>query len=81
MMNASAPQDSPSRSPEEASTQGVVTRILPGELFEVRLSEGRVVTASLSLEVKRVVIKLRPGDPVGVKHSPYNSKRGCIIFI
>lgn len=57
---------------------GVVEAALPRGLFRVRLEDGRAITATLSTEARRVVVKLLPGDEVTVKLSPVDPTRGRI---
>ena len=59
---------------------GVVLEALPSTLFKVRLDEGQEILAHLAGKLRMFRIKVLPGDRVTVEMSPYDEKRGRIIF-
>lgn len=60
--------------------EGIVTETLPATTFRVRLDEGNEVLAHLSGKMRIHYIKVLPGDRVTVELSPYDDKRGRIVF-
>ena len=59
---------------------GVVLEALPSTHFKVRLDEGAEILAHLAGKLRLFHIKVLPGDRVTVEMSPYDAKRGRIIF-
>jgi translation initiation factor IF-1 len=59
---------------------GEVTESLPGTNFRVLLEDGNEVIAHLAGKLRLYRIKVLPGDKVTVEISPYDSKRGRIIY-
>ena len=61
-----------------SADQGVVTEVLPKQMFWVRLDDGRLVRAGLSTESKHGIVRLIAGDRVSVRLSPVDPNRGQI---
>lgn len=59
---------------------GQVLEALPNALFKVRLDDGREVLAYLAGRLKIYRIKVLPGDRVTVEMSPYDDRRGRIVY-
>jgi translation initiation factor IF-1 len=59
---------------------GVVTEALPNTLFRVRLEKGGLALCHLSGKMRRFRIKVMPGDKVKVEFTPYDKKRGRIVY-
>jgi translation initiation factor IF-1 len=59
---------------------GIVTEALPGLDFRVQLDEGKEIIAHLAGKLRIHRIKVFPGDRVTVEMSPYDEKRGRIIY-
>lgn len=57
----------------------VVTQALSGSQFQVRLSDGRELTAKLSGRLRRFHIKVLVGDRVTIGVSPYDLSHGLIL--
>jgi len=60
--------------------KGKVIEALPDTLFRVLLDDGNEILAHLAGKLRLFRIKILPGDKVTVEMSPYDSKRGRIIY-
>ncbi|HOX30128.1 MAG TPA: translation initiation factor IF-1 [Candidatus Paceibacterota bacterium] len=60
--------------------QGQVYESLPDANFRVRLSDGRELLCHLAGKLRMYRIKILPGDTVTVEMSPYDEKRGRIVY-
>lgn len=60
--------------------EGIVLEALPDTHFLVRLVEGKEILAYLSGKLRISRIRVLPGDRVTVETSPYDEKRGRIIY-
>lgn len=72
--------------------EGIVTEALPNAMFRVKLDEGRVTASDavkregreilchLSGKMRIHRIKVMPGDQVKVELTPYDEKKGRIVF-
>jgi translation initiation factor IF-1 len=49
-------------------------------IFKVKVSEGHVVTATLSGRIRENSVKIVVGDRVTVEVSPYDLNKGRIVF-
>lgn len=65
---------------EAIVSQGVVTEVLPGTMFHVRLPNGHVVLAHISGKMRKHFIRIVPGDAVTVELSPYDLTKARITF-
>ena len=59
---------------------GIVLEAFPSANFKIRLDEGEEVLAHVSGKLRMFKIKILPGDRVTVEMSPYDAKRGRIIY-
>ncbi len=59
---------------------GVVTDVLPGTMFRVKLPNGHVVLAHISGKMRKHFIRIVPGDAVTVELSPYDLTKARITF-
>ena len=59
---------------------GQVLEALPSLLFKVQLETGAEVLAHLAGKLKINRIKVLPGDRVVLEMSPYDDKRGRIVY-
>ncbi len=59
---------------------GIVLEALPSTHFKVRLDDGQEIMAHLAGKLRMFHIKILPGDTVQVEMSPYDEKRGRIIY-
>ncbi len=60
--------------------QGQVYESLPNANFRVRLSDGREVLCHLAGKLRMYRIKILNGDTVTVEMSPYDEKKGRIVY-
>ncbi len=60
--------------------EGTVIEALPGTQFRVRLDGGHEVLAYLSGRMRKYYIRILLGDRVRVELSPYDLKRGRIVY-
>jgi translation initiation factor IF-1 len=60
--------------------KGKVIEALPNTLFRVLLEDGNEILAHLAGKLRLFRIKILPGDKVTVEMSPYDSKRGRIVY-
>jgi translation initiation factor IF-1 len=60
--------------------EGVVIEALPSTTFKVQLDDGREVLAHLSGKLRLNFIRIMVGDRVVVELSPYDEKRGRIVY-
>lgn len=60
--------------------EGVVQEVLAGGLFKVQTDDGLQVLAHLAGRMRRFRIRVVLGDRVTVAVSPYDPKRGRIIY-
>jgi len=60
--------------------KGKVIEALPDTLFRVLLDDGNEILAHLAGKLRLFRIKILPGDKVTVEMSPYDSKRGRIVY-
>ncbi|OGM06066.1 translation initiation factor IF-1 [Candidatus Woesebacteria bacterium GWB1_43_5] len=59
---------------------GEVTESLPNTMFRVKLSDGRMVLATLRGNLRRSFVKIFPGVSVKVEMTPYDKERGRIVW-
>jgi len=65
---------------KKIETEGVVTKALPNTTFRVKLEDGRIILCHLSGKMRRYHIKVMPGDKVKLEMTPYDEKRGRIVY-
>ena len=53
---------------------------LPSTFFKVKLDDGREILAHLSGKMRLYYIKVLPGDRVRVEMTPYDLKKGRIVY-
>lgn len=59
---------------------GQVIEALPSTHFRVKLDDGEVILCHLAGKLRIFRIKILPGDRVTVEISPYDLKRGRIVY-
>ncbi len=60
--------------------EGTVIEPLPNAMFTVELANGHRVLAHVSGKIRMNFIRILPGDKVTVELSPYDLKRGRIVY-
>ncbi len=70
-----------SLSKEDAiEVMAVVAETLPNAMFKVKLENGHEVLAHVSGRMRKNFIRILPGDRVAIELSPYDLKRGRIVY-
>jgi translation initiation factor IF-1 len=60
--------------------EGVVVETLPGTMFKVKLTNGKIVLAHISGKMRLNFIKILPGDRVRLEFSPYDLNNARIVY-
>ena len=60
--------------------EGVVVESLPSATFKVKMEDGTEVLAYLSGKMRMNFIRILPGDRVTMEFSPYDDKKGRIVY-
>ena len=60
--------------------QGRVIEALPNTFFKVVLDDGRELLGFLSGKMRMNRITILPGDKVSLEMSPYDEKKGRIVY-
>jgi translation initiation factor IF-1 len=60
--------------------EGKILEALPNAMFTVEIEGGHKVLAHICGKMRMHYIKILPGDKVRVELSPYDLKRGRIIY-
>jgi translation initiation factor IF-1 len=63
-----------------SETEGVVTEALPNTMFRVRLEKDKEILCTLSGKMRMYRVKVMPGDRVRVELTPYDEKKGRIVY-
>lgn len=68
--------------PKEDSieAEGVVVECMRNATFKVKLSNGHIVTATISGKIRMHYIKILVGDTVKIEMSPYDITKGRITY-
>jgi len=61
-------------------TEGVITDVLPNQMFKVELDNGHNITAYTGGKMRQFRIRMVAGDRVKVEMSPYDLSKGRITF-
>jgi translation initiation factor IF-1 len=65
---------------EAIEVVATVVEPLPNAMFRVELESGHEVLAHISGKMRKHFIRILPGDKVLVELSPYDLKRGRIVY-
>lgn len=65
---------------ENKKFTGMVTEAFPAATFKVKLENGKEVLCHVAGKLRMYKIKILPGDRVTVEMSPYDEKRGRIVY-
>ncbi len=60
--------------------KGQVLEALPSLSFRVQLEDGREILAHLAGKLRIHRIKILPGDKVLIETTPYDDKKGRIVY-
>lgn len=81
MQKSRQPADDPAAASKEFVTvDGVVKELLPSTTFTIELENGHVVRGYLAGRMRMHRIRILPGDRVKVELTPYDLKRGRIVY-
>lgn len=59
---------------------GEVTQALPNTMFRVKLTDGRLILATLTGRMRKNYIRIFPGDRVKLEMTEYDEDRGRITY-
>jgi translation initiation factor IF-1 len=59
---------------------GVVTEVLPNQMYRIKLENGHTVLGYASGKMKQNKIKILTGDKVEVEVSPYDLSKGRVTY-
>ena len=65
---------------EAIEVVATVVEPLPNAMFRAELENGHLVLAHISGKMRKHFIRILPGDKVLVELSPYDLKRGRIVY-
>mgnify|MGYP003399476220 FL=1 len=65
---------------EQIEMDGTVIDTLPNTMFRVQLENGHVVTAHISVKMRKHYIRILTGDQVKVEMTPYDLSKGRITY-
>jgi translation initiation factor IF-1 len=60
--------------------EGRVTEALPNAFFKIVLDDGNEIMGFLSGKMRMNRITILPGDKVSVEMTPYDDKKGRIVY-
>lgn len=60
--------------------EGEVIESLPNTLFQVKLTDGRIILCHLSGKMRMHYIRILPGDRVKLEMTPYDETKGRITY-
>ncbi len=65
---------------DKIKREGTVTESLPDGFFRVQMEDGSEILAHLAGKLRIYKIKILAGDKVTVELTPYDKRRGRIVF-
>lgn len=65
---------------EAIELEGVVSAVLAGTMFRVKLVNGHEVLAHISGKMRKRFIRLVVGDRVKIEMSPYDTEKARIVY-
>lgn len=65
---------------EAIRKEGTIIEGLPNANFRVKLDDGSEILAHISGKMRMNYIKILAGDKVVIELSPYDNKRGRIVY-
>lgn len=60
--------------------EGIVKESLPNAMFRIEVEEGKQVLGYVSGKMRKYFIKILPGDRVRLELTPYDDKKGRIVY-
>ena len=74
------PEDDVKQKEEAIELDGVISAVLAGTMFRVKLKNGHEVLAHISGKMRKRFIRLVVGDKVKMEMSPYDLTKARIVF-
>jgi translation initiation factor IF-1 len=65
---------------KQLQLEGLVTSVLAGTMFRVRLANDHIVLAHISGKMRKRFIRLTIGDRVKLEMSPYDIDKARIVY-
>ncbi len=65
---------------DKIKKEGTITESLPDGFFRVQMEDGSEILAHLAGKLRIYKIKILAGDKVTVELTPYDKRRGRIVF-
>lgn len=65
---------------DNIEAEGTVIEVLRNAMFKVKLSNGHIVTCTISGKIRMHYIKVLVGDNVKIEMSPYDITKGRITY-
>ena len=65
---------------EKIRKSGVILEALPGGSFRIKLDDGSEILGYLAGKLRIYRIRVLPGDKITVEMSPYDDKKGRIVY-
>jgi len=65
---------------KQLQLEGLITSVLAGTMFRVRLANDHVVLAHISGKMRKRFIRLTIGDRVKLEMSPYDIDKARIVY-
>ncbi|MDC0002663.1 translation initiation factor IF-1 [bacterium] len=69
-----------SKNKDVIETEGVISEVLPNQMFKVTLENGHVVTCYTGGKMRQFRIRMVAGDKVKIAMTPYDLTKGRVIF-
>ena len=60
--------------------EGKILESMPNAMFRVELENGHEILAHISGKIRKIFIRILPGDKVKVEMTPYDLTKGRITF-
>ncbi len=74
------PEDELKQKEEAIELEGVISAVLAGTMFRVKLRNGHEVLAHISGKMRKKFIRLVIGDNVKIEMSPYDMDKARIVY-
>jgi len=65
---------------KQLQLEGLITSVLAGTMFRVRLAKDHIVLAHISGKMRKRFIRLTIGDRVKLEMSPYDIDKARIVY-
>lgn len=79
-VNRGAGEPPPAAPEKSLELEGLITSVLAGTMFRVRLPNEHIVLAHISGKMRKRFIRLTIGDRVKLQMSPYDTDKARIVY-